>query len=154
MDELSLHSSFPMIHSKYQNKTRQKARPIHPLSKTCFSYPITAECCQDAQPMIWTRIQLFPIYFSYLVGTEDSDQPLSNQWTLLKNLYRGHHDILFAVKCFEPQSMPLNSWDYKTKPWNAYTLIHCFHISLFPKCLTTFFPSLHPPSSFLRTEEI
>ena len=80
--------------SKYQKKTRQKARPIHLHSKTRSSSPITAEGCQDAQPMLWTRIQQFSIYSSYWVDTEDCDQLLSSQWVFLKNLHRGHCSIL------------------------------------------------------------
>lgn len=65
MDGLSLHFSFPMMHSKYQKKTRQTVGPIHPHSKTCSSYPIITEHCQEAEAMIWLEFS----YFQYILVT-------------------------------------------------------------------------------------
>lgn len=141
--------------SKYQKKTRQKARPIHLHSKTCSSYPITADGCQDAQPMLWTRIQQFSIYSSYWVDTKDSNQPLSSQWTFLKNLHRGHCGVLSSHAlghrvCLQTAEITKQSHGVHTLSFTVFTFF-CFQNVWLP-----FFPlrlNSQPPSSFLRTEK-
>ena len=141
--------------SKYQKKTRQKARPIHLHSKTRSSSPITAEGCQDAQPMLWTRIQQFSIYSSYWVDTEDSDQPLSSQWAFLKNLHRGHCGILSGHAlshrvCLQTAEITKQSPGTHTLSFTVFTFLY------FQNVWPPFFSlrlNPQPPSSFLRTEK-